>query len=243
MCPPAIAAAAAAVGTFAATATASAVVGTIVTAAVSGAIYGAIAGAAVALVTGKNAIQGALKGAGLGALTGAIAGGISAAAGSAASSTGAGVGEVGSAGLEAAASAAPEAAGVATQASGAVAPITNTTQSAAHMVREPIQQGAQGGILSGVGKALGESKHTGEILGRTLAGGAQAMLESRSTEKQIKAAMERDRIAIENQKVSLGGIDFKVALPTIAGFADQPKWSAPNGGLLWKGMQNEPAAT
>lgn len=212
----------------------------VVSATFVGAVVGAAIGAATSLMTGGNVLEGALKGAGMGAVGGAVTGAVGAAV--------QGVGEAGLAASEAGVSgvgadvAATEAAivetggGAASGMSGA-APVGSAAQVGAQTGQAVTPQ-ANKGLLSGVAKWAG-GENGAEVLGRTVAQGASSMLDARSQEKQLKAVMERDRLALEGSKISgLTTMDFKTALPTIGAFTDKPTWEMPNTGLLWKGAQD-----
>lgn len=249
--PPAIAAIGAAGAAFATALGASAAVAAVTSAVFVGAAIGAVVGAATSLVTGQNVLKGALRGAGVGAIGGAVAGVAGQAVNSATAvgEVGTGVGEVGASmdtagalyenaavtGLEqggaAAASVGPTVQNAAAL-PGAAQVASNAGQQVAAQATQPK------GFLSGVTDFV-KTDAGGEILGRTAASAAEGMLTARANDKALEAAMERDKLMIANQKVDLGGIDFKVALPTIAGFTQQQQWMPT--GLL--GGANDPDKT
>ena len=250
--PPAIAAVAAYGATFAsAIGVTSAAVTAVVSSVFVGAAIGAVVGAATSLITGQNVLKGALRGAGVGAVGGAVAGVAGQAMNSAATVGEVGVGEVGAAGADVAGGLYENAAVTGLeQAGGTAAAVGPTVQNAAALPgaaqvasttgQQVAAQAAKQpkGFLSGVTDFV-KTDAGGEILGRTAASAAEGMLTARSNEKALEAAMERDKLMIANQKIDLSGIDFKVALPTIAGFTKQQQWMPT--GLL--GGANDPSKT
>jgi hypothetical protein len=215
-------------------------------------------GAATSLLTKQDPLKGAIMGAVVGGVSGGVMQGLSLAAGPSAGVGGAGVGaapSVGSAGLEAAAAPATEgmvdlttgtihgaSQGVA---SGAVAgsptgpavilPVAaNTTKQAVDATNR--------GLLSGW---MEKNPYMANITAQTLGGAAKGMLESRTSEKEIAALMERDKLNRDALKIKgLTEIDMKVALPSIAGFTEKPRWQMPQGaGFFAQGNNDAKAKT
>ena len=255
--PPAIAAIGAAGAAFATALGASAAVAAVTSAVFVGAAIGAVVGAATSLVTGQNVLKGALRGAGIGGVTAGVGNVIGQAAnvGTAVGEVGTGVGELSAAtdtagslyenaavtGLEQAGNAGAAASVGPTVQNAAALP--GAANAAANAGSQVVNQAAKQpkGFLSGVTDFV-KTDAGGEILGRTAASAAQGMLEARANDKALEAAMERDKLMIANQKIDLGGIDFKVALPTIAGFTQQQQWM-PTGLLGGANDTDKTAAT
>ena len=230
-----------------ATAATGAAVTALVTAAYVGAAIGAVVGAATSLISGGNILKGALKGAALGFVSGGVLKGVGMAMGGA-GSAGAGVGEAGLTGTEVAAG------------TGAGSEMTlGGGLSSSDLAQSPVQvlkaggtglppQAAAAPAKEGLlGRAMDwVDKHPGgaSVVGQGLGGAAKGMLESRTADKEIAALMERDRLNREAIQIKgLEDLDLRSPLPSIASFADRPKWQFPETGLIWGGKQNAKTAT
>jgi len=217
---------------------ATAITTSVVSAVYVGAAVGAIVGAATSAITGGDILEGALKGAIIGGVTGGVGEALSAPAQVGVNVakvgvdgvTGAEAGHMANAGIEAV-SAGGTTGGVgggvgggsggSGGGSGGVGGGSGTTG------------GTGNGFLSGAANWINNNPMPATLLAQTVGGAATSMADARSTEKQLEADMERDRLLIDSKKVSgLSNMDIKIALPTIGAFAEKPKWTAPSGGLL-----------
>ena len=224
------------VGASAATAAAATAVATAV---YVGAAIGAVIGAATSLATGDDILEGAIKGAVIGGVTRGIGAGIGLAgnAGTAAveaGEVGVKAAEVGTAGLDAA-NTASQAIEAGTGAVSQTAPTAGTAANVAQAAGEVAKQAPSGGILSNVGNWIEANPSQAAIISQTLGGAAKGMMDKRTSEREIEALMKRDRL--NNEITGLSGIDAKMALPTISGFMEKPKWQIPSGGMIWEGIK------
>lgn len=232
-----------------ATAATGAAVAAVATAVYVGAAIGALAGAAVAIVTGGDVLEGAIKGAIIGGVTKGIGAGMGLAADAGttvarvgeAGVTGAEAGQIAQAGLgytaggapAAVSAAAPAVADVASQAGTVGGTVTSPTTLPTPPPTTPPP--SSGGFLSGATNWINQNPMPAALLAQTVGGAATGISESRSRGREIEAAMERDRLNILAGKVrGLNTVDLKVALPTISAFAERPKWTMPESGLLQK---------
>ena len=228
MPPAAVGATFVAMGATAATGAAVAAVATTVY--VSAAI-GALTGAVTAIVTGGDVLDGALKGALVAGATGGIMKGFGLAANGPAmadagiSNTAATGGQVGGADI----------AGLKMAEAGLSQVPTVGESVAPNLASNAVQptSGEGTGFLSGTANWINKNPMPATMIAQTVGGAAKGMQDSRTAQKQIDAAMERDRLYIDSKKVrGLSGLDLKIALPSIGEFAEKPKWQPPKGGLL-----------
>lgn len=198
-------------------------------------VYGAIAGAVVSAVTNKgnmlkNAVKGALSGAagaglasaGMGTANTAVelspleaAGGIDAGQATAGSQLSA---VEASGGIDAATKA-----GEAAKAGGTVKTLTPPAE-------------APKGLLERAINWIETKPETAKILGQGAAGAAKSFIDKETSQAQIEALMERDRLNREALKVGgLAGLSKEPAIPQVGGFLDKPQWQLdPMTGLLQK---------
>jgi hypothetical protein len=201
---------------------------------VQSAIYGAAIGAVTSAATGGNVLEGALKGAGIGAVTGGVIGGLSSSL-----STGT---TAGMEGLEAGANVADDISGAGgvnfmksaatpTAATNTVAGIGEAAMPGA-TAQTPNLFGGVGDVVKGATQSqtpgLFDSefmqKNGGEVIGRSIAGAGSAMLQDRTKQKELEAAMERDRLMIDSKKIK-GLSNIKTpTLPTINRINTRTQW-------------------
>jgi len=227
-----------------ASAAAGAAITTIATSVYVGAAIGAVVGAGVAAVTGGDIIEGALKGAAIGGITKGIGTGFSLAAEGASAVEG--VGTAAMEGVETAGAELGHIANAAPAAESAGAELGHIASAGGSVAKDVATNAAQevgkqtsGGILSNAVGWLNDNPAMTEIAGKTIAGAAEGALTNRAKQKELEAAMERDKLNIQSQKVSgLDAMKLKVALPSIGNFTDTPTWQSP--GLI-KEAQNATA--
>ena len=193
-------------------------------------VYGAIAGAVVSAVTNKgNMLKNAVKG----ALSGAAGAGLASAGMGMAGATGTANTAVELSPLEAAVElSALEAAGgidAATKA-GEAAKAGGTVKTLTPPAEAPK------GLLERAINWIETKPETAKILGQGAAGAAKSFIDKETSQAQIEALMERDRLNREALKVGgLAGLSKEPAIPQVGGFLDKPQWQLdPMTGLLQK---------
>ena len=213
-------------------------------------VYGAIAGAVVSAVTNKgNMLKNAVKG----ALSGAAGAGLASAGMGMAGATGTANTAVELSPLEAAVELSPlEAAGgidagqatagsqlSAVEASGGIDAATKAGEAAkaggtVKTLTPPAE--APKGLLERAINWIETKPETAKILGQGAAGAAKSFIDKETSQAQIEALMERDRLNREALKVGgLAGLSKEPAIPRVGGFLDKPQWQLdPMTGLLQK---------
>lgn len=204
-------------------------------------VYGAIAGAVVSAVTNKgNMLKNAVKG----ALSGAAGAGLASAGMGMAGATGTANTAVELSPLEAAGGidAGQATAGSqlsAVEASGGIDAATKAGEAAkaggtVKTLTPPAE--APKGLLERAINWIETKPETAKILGQGAAGAAKSFIDKETSQAQIEALMERDRLNREALKVGgLAGLSKEPAIPQVGGFLDKPQWQLdPMTGLLQK---------
>jgi hypothetical protein len=194
----------------------------IVKAVLVGAAVGAIAGAGKALINGENVLKGAVSGAVMGSIVGGVGKAVGMASGPALDA------KVGEAGLNS---------GIAEQnvtADKSLLPSPSTSpppQVSTGNMTQPTQ--ASGGLLSGMGNWIEKNPSQAAIVSQTLGGAATGMMASRASDREREAQLERDRMKYDNEKIGgLMNMQAQPPIPSIATFAERPKWQMDDSGLL-----------
>jgi hypothetical protein len=201
---------------------ASSTTATFASAVYTSAVTGALVGAAMAAISGDDITSGALKGAAVGGVTGAVSASMNNQTTTQPATGDAGLAPVqtGDVTTETPATQVPK---TETQ----MQPSQTTPQAA---TAQPQVSEEQGGLLSKATKWIEKNPKQAELVGKTLGSAAKAMLESRTREKELEAAMERAKL--QNPRIKLSGVKTKSVIPNIAGFAEKPEWSLDNQGLF-----------
>jgi len=198
-------------------------------------VYGAIAGAVMGAVLGKgnvlkNAVNGALQGAGAAGVASGAMGFMAGTGGAAGAGTKAVeaslIGEAGASGVGSAPSAGLS--------SGSLQNIAAADKFAAS---QKVAGGAGGetGLLSRAMSFIENKPETSKILAQGIGGAAKGYMDQKTSQTEIDALMERDRLNRESQMIGgLGSLKAGTAIPQVGGFLERPKWvlDSEDAGLL-----------